>query len=344
MAKDREFQMNALEEQQLHIAHTNSCTDRKAQCDGHHHDHDHHHDHHHAHIPMGEGGRLKNVFYWAIGLNLGYVILEAVFGFSSGSMGLLSDAGHNLSDVASLLIALIAFKASQRPPTPRFSYGYGKATIEASLLNAVILYVAVIFIVIEAVERLLHPVAVDGGEIAWVAGAGVVINGVTAWMLMRHSHSDLNVKGACLHMIADTLVSVGVVGSGIVIGYTGWNWLDPAVGIVIAVVIAVGSWSLLRESLRMALDGVPADVDIEKVEQCIAVTDGVSSFHHLHIWPLSTTANALTVHVVVPDPGEIDRVTDTLRESLRKLGIAHVTIEAETAERAGCHDCVHAKQ
>lgn len=311
-----------------------------------HHDHHARHDchghghHHHIHSLPCEGGRLKSVFYWAIGLNLAYVLLEAVYGLRSGSMGLLSDAGHNLSDVASLFIALIAFKAAGRQPTPRYSYGYGKATIEASLLNAVILYVAVIFIVIEAAERLLHPVAVDGDEIAWVAGAGVIVNGVTAWMLMRHSHSDLNVKGAFLHMAADTLVSVGVVASGIIIHYTGLTWLDPAVGIAIGTVIAAGSWSLLRESMRMALDGVPSNIDMGVVERRISGTPGVKSFHHLHVWPLSTTSTALTVHVVVSSPDDIDGVISRVRRSVEDLGISHSTIEAETGEDScTCREC-----
>lgn len=331
--------------QSLHDRHESLETRRSHTESSHeHHDphepHDHGHHHHHSHAIPTEGGRLKSVFYWAIGLNLAYVVLEAVYGLRSDSMGLLSDAGHNLSDVASLFIALIAFKAAQRRPTARYSYGYGKATIEASLLNAVILYVAVIFIVIEAVERLLHPVAVNGSEIAWVAGAGVVVNGVTAWMLLSHSHDDLNVKGAFLHMAADTLVSVGVVASGIIIRYTGWTWLDPAVGIAIGIVIAVGSWSLLRDSMRMALDGVPSNVDIDRVEECITGTTGVKSFHHLHVWPLSTTATALTVHVVVDTPEDIDGVITRLRHALEEIGISHSTIEAETSESdCRCREC-----
>lgn len=300
------------------------------------HNHGQHHGHHHHHgVVTDSDGRLASVFYWAIGLNAAYVVLEAVFGFITGSMGLLSDAGHNLSDVASLLIALIAYKASQRPPTPEFSYGYGRSTVEASLANAVILYVAVVFIVIEAVERLVHPAAVDGADIAWIAGAGVVVNGVTAWMLMRHSGHDLNVRGAFMHMAADTLVSLGVVASGIVISFTGWYWLDPVVGLLIAAMIAVGSWSLLRESLRLSLDGVPTDVDIPEVEKTILGVANVRSLHHLHVWPMSTTRKALTVHVIVDTPEHIDQAIADIRSALAAIGIDHSTIEAETT----AHTC-----
>lgn len=296
---------------------------------------DHEHHEHHHHQLLTSDGRLKSIFYWAIALNLGYVILEAVFGFTNGSMGLLSDAGHNLSDVASLLIALLAFKAAKRPSNPQYSYGFGKATIGASFINAVILYVAVVFIIIESIGRLLHPAAVNGVEIAWVAGAGVIANGVTTLMLMKHSHGDLNVKGAFLHMLADTLVSVGVVISGIAIDYTHLTWIDPVVGLVIAIIIAIGSWSLLRKSLCLVLDGVPEDVDIKNIEDAIMSVPEVKSFHHLHVWAMSTTENALTVHVLVESPDRIDAAIEGVRKALTDAGIAHSTIEAETY----MHDC-----
>lgn len=293
--------------------------------------------HHHGKLILKRDGKLASVFYWAIGLNLGYALLEIIFGFLTDSMGLLSDAGHNFSDVASLLIALIAFKASQKPPTPTYSFGYGKSTIEASLINAVILYVAVIFIASESISRLLHPTEVNGEDIAWIAGAGVLVNGITAWMLMRHSGHDLNVRGAFLHMTADTLVSVGVVISGIVISFTGWTWLDPVVGLLIAAMIAVGSWSLLHESMRMALDGVPSDVDIARVVNAIKTVPNVLSYHHLHIWAMSTTRKALTVHILVASPAQIDQAITDTRKALANIGIDHATIEAETS----LHTCGH---
>lgn len=300
------------------------------------HTHNHGHvQHHHVHALPTHDGKLGKIFYWAIGLNLAYVLLEAGFGFATGSMGLLSDAGHNLSDVASLLIALLAFKASRRPVDSKFTYGYGRATVEASLLNAVILYAAVIFIIVESVGRLLHPAHVDGLEIAWVAGVGVIVNGVTAWLLLSRSHDDLNVKGAFMHMAADTLVSVGVVGSGLVINYTGWSWLDPVVGILIAIIIAVGSRSLLRDSLRLSLDGVPSNIDVAAIKAAIGAVPEVRSFHHLHVWALSTTQNALTVHVIVEDPARIDSAIEGVKTAVSLLGISHVTIQAETMP----HDC-----
>lgn len=297
-------------------------------------EHHGHHHHHHTLIPAGDGSSVNKVFYWSIGLNLGYTILEAAYGLAGGSMGLLSDAGHNLSDVGALLISLLAIKLAARKATPSFSYGFGRATVEASLANAVLLYVAVIFILIESVRRLIHPSAVDGPEIAWVAGAGVVVNGITAWMLMSLSANDLNVKGAFLHMVADTLVSLGVVASGIVISFTDWKWLDPLVGILVAVVIALGSRRLLLDSLRLTLDGTPPGFDVGKVEKAISSVPEVESFHHLHVWAMSTTRVAMTVHVIVSDPSKIDAAIADVREAVKKVGIDHSTIEAETSLHA----------
>lgn len=292
------------------------------------------HTHQHK-APLGAPESVNAVFYWAIGLNMLYVIIEAAFGFYTGSMGLLSDAGHNLSDVASLVVAFVALKVSQRRPTVAYSYGFGRATIGASLVNAVILYVAVIFIAWESIERLLHPAPVDGDTIAIVAGAGVVINGLTAWMLLRHSHDDLNVRGAFLHMAADALVSVGVVVSGIAIRMWGLEWIDPVVGIAIAIIIAVGAWSLLRDSLRLALDGVPSSIDTTAVGRAIAAVPQVLSYHHLHIRALSTTATSLTVHVLVASPADVDAAIAGVRGTLARMGIHHSTIEAETTT----HSC-----
>ena len=222
-------------------------------------EHAHHAHHGHAHNISTDGdGRLKRAFKIGIWLNAGYVVvLEALLGFMSDSMGLLSDAGHNLSDIFSLLVALVAFRVSKNKPTERFTYGFRRATVNASVVNAIILYVAVIFILVESVRKLFHPSDVEGNLVAWVAAAGVLINGITAWLFMKDSHGDLNVRGAFLHMAADALVSVGVVISGIVIMCTGWTLIDPIVGIVIALFIAYGSYGMLRESICLAFDGVP---------------------------------------------------------------------------------------
>lgn len=288
---------------------------------------------HHSH----GSPNLTTAFRLAILLNVTYVIVEGIFGFVSDSMGLLSDAGHNLSDVASLLISFIAIKAMARKPNDAFTYGFRKSTVVASVVNAVILYVAVIMILIESIDKLTHPVEVEGITVAWVAGVGVLINGVTAWMFMKDSKRDLNVKGAFLHMVSDTLVSVGVVAAGIVISITNWTYIDPIIGICIAILIAVSSWSLLRESLRMAFDGTPSSVDINKVRAAIMEVAEVKAMHHLHIWSISTTDTAMTVHVLVDNPDMIDRAIIDVRNAVKDLGINHSTIEAETSETDGCN-------
>lgn len=301
--------------------------------------HDHQH-HHHSHI-AGSAARMTRAFRLGIWINLLYVAIEAAFGFFYNSMGLLSDAGHNLSDVASLLIALIAFRATKIKPTDSFTYGYRKATVMASVVNAIILYMAVALILIESIEKILNPVAVDGEVVAWVAGIGILINGFTAMLFLKDSKEDLNVKGAYLHMVADTLVSVGVVVAGIVMWLTDWYLVDPIIGIVIAAIIAVSSWSLLRESLRLAFDGVPSGIDLGKVRESILALEAVESLHHLHVWSLSTTEVAMTVHVVVSDPQAVDRAIAEIRAAVAPLGISHPTVEAETQAVGDCRcdDC-----
>lgn len=287
--------------------------------------HHHHHQHHEAVVT-----NLNTAFKLGISLNVIYVVVEAVFGFCYNSMGLLSDAGHNLSDVATLVIAMIAFKMSQRPTTERYTYGYRKMTIQASLANAVLLLVAVGAILVESITKLIHPEVVDGDAIAWVAGVGVIVNGVTAWLFMRDKDKDLNVKGAFLHMAADALVSIGVVVSGIIIHYTGWYVIDPIIGICIAIVVGWSTKSLLQESMRMSLDAVPDGIDYEKVKDAIAKVEGVKDVHHLHIWPLSTTVTAMTTHVIIDNPTDMDRVINDIRLKMQQMGISHSTIETET--------------
>lgn len=288
------------------------------------------HSHHAEHMAVDCNGKLNRAFRIGIWLNIIYVAIEAVFGFTTDSMGLLSDAGHNLSDVASLIIALIAFNAAKRQPNDRYTYGYQRATVNASVLNAIILYIAVAFILYESIKKLINPTEVDGAVIAWVAGIGVIINGITAWLFMKDSKKDLNIKGAYLHMAADTLVSVGVVASGIIISLTGWDFIDPAIGIIIACIIAIISYSMLRDSLRLAMDGVPSDIDINKIREAVSDVPNVVSYHHLHVWALSTTQVAMTVHVVVDKAGDIDGVIDAVRNAVVPLGVSHSTIEAET--------------
>ena len=300
----------------------------------HHHEHDHHgHHHHHTHAIES----LSTIYIIAVVLNLTFVIVEAIAGVVGHSMGLLSDAGHNLSDVFSLLLAMIALKLASSHATRRFTYGRRKASVLISLLNAIILLVAVGAIVVESVEKFFHPTDVDGTLIIWTAAVGIVINGLTAWALSRQQQHDINTRGAFLHMLADTLVSVGVVVSGVVINLTGWTVIDPIIGLVIAVVILVGTWDLLSESLRMSTDAVPEGFDVDDVKKKIEGEEGVLNVHHLHIWPISTTETALTCHIVIPSSDLLEEVTDRVKHLLDAEGIHHSTLELETRS-SHCHD------
>ena len=280
---------------------------------------------------MADVASLKGIYWLSIALNLAFVGVEAGIGLWKGSLGLLSDAGHNLSDVFSLVLALVAFRLASSHGNKHFTYGYRKGSILISLLNAVILLVAVGAILLESIHKLRHPVAVDGGAIAWTAAAGIVVNGLTTLLLMKHRKSDINSRGAFLHMAADTLVSVGVVISGIVISLTGWSFIDPVIGIVIAVIILIGTWDLLHESLRMSLDAVPESIDPDDVRQKMEDTPGVSSVHHLHIWPISVTETALTAHLVLEPAVQPEAIVRTVKQTLRESGIRHATLETEPA-------------
>lgn len=293
--------------------------------------HDHQHDHHHHDhgLRAGAVSSLNRAFITGIALNVAFVVVEFVVGLWSGSMGLLSDAGHNLSDVAGLLLAMLAFRLAQVRATSRYTYGYKKSTILISLLNSVILLIAVGVIVVESIRRMTDPVAVGGAAIAWTAGVGVIINGFTAWLFLKDKDRDLNVKGAYLHMAADALVSVGVLVSGLVISWTGWTLIDPIVGLVVAGVIVASVWSLLRDSLRLALDGVPAGISVDDLTRRMAEVPGVASVHHVHVWAISTTENALTAHVVQTDRSSPERVKYALKELLAAEGIVHATLEFE---------------
>ena len=303
-------------------------------CHGHHHEHEHHgHHHHHTHAIE----KLSTIYIVAVALNLAFVIVEAIAGVVGNSLGLLSDAGHNLSDVFSLLLAMIALKLASSHATKRFTYGHRKASVLISLLNAIILLVAVGAIIVESVEKFFHPAEVNGTLIVWTATVGIVINGVTAWVLSRQNQHDINTRGAFLHMLADTLVSVGVVVSGIIINYTGWTVVDPIIGLVIAVVILVSTWDLLSESLRMSTDAVPEGFDADDIQNRISALDGVINVHHMHIWAISTTETALTCHIVIPEASMLEEVTDRVKEMLDGIGIHHSTLELET-KSSHCHD------
>ena len=295
-----------------------------------------HEHHHHDHTVTS----LNKAFIWGIGLNVGFVVVEFAVGLCYGSMGLLSDAGHNLSDVASLLLAMLAFRLAQARATPKYTYGYKKSTVLISLLNSVILLIAVGVIVAESIGRMLHPEPVVGGAIAWTAGVGVAINGFTAWLFMKDKDRDLNVKGAYLHMAADALVSVGVLVSGLVISWTGWTVVDPIVGLAVAGVIVASVWSLTRDSLRLSLDGVPGGIDIAEIERKMEAVPGVRAVHHIHVWAISTTENALTAHVVLDSLSRREEVKHALKELLGRSEIPHATLEFESVTERCCdlHD------
>ena len=305
----------------------------------HHQNQEHHHHHHHHHAAPTQS--LSGIFILSIILNGIFVLIEAGVGLWQDSLSLLSDAGHNLSDVFSLVLVLIAFRLAKVQQNKRFTYGYRKSTVLISLLNAVILLVAVGAIVIESIHKFSEPSEINGIAVSWTAGVGILINGATALLLMRGQKSDLNVRGAFLHMAADTLVSIGVVISGILIYYTGWTVIDPIVSLIIAAVILVSTWELLSDSLRLAVDGVPDGLELQEIEQLIVAEEHVRGTHHIHVWAISTTETALTAHVVIDDLSYWPQVSEQLKHRLAEHGITHATLEAET-EDCHCHnqECV----
>ena len=300
----------------------------------HSHDHGHSHGDHHHHHHVSPGDVANKAFIAGIILNSAYVVIQVVAGLMTHSMALLSDAGHNLSDVASLALSLIAFKLAKVKPTESFTYGYKKTTILAALTNAVFLCVAIGILGYESFNRLLHPQPIEGGIVAIVAGIGIVINLSSAFLFFRNKDHDLNTKGAYLHLLTDAMVSFGVVVSGVIIKFTNWYWLDGAVSLAILVVILLGTWSLLTASLRLSMDAVPDNIEISKIEQVIQTVKGVESIHHMHIWAMSTTENALTTHLVLNDALSFDekmKVVHHIKHELQHQNIQHATIELESA-------------
>ena len=268
-------------------------------------------------------------------LNTAFVIVEATYGFLSGSMALVADAGHNLSDVMALLLAWGASVAAKKPPSGRFTYGYKSSTILAAIANAALLFIAIGAILFETMHRLLDPQPVAGWTMIVVAGIGVVINTATALLFVRGQH-DINIRGAFLHMAADALVSVGVVVAGVVILLTGALWIDPVASLVIVAVIAWGTWGLAKDSIRMGLNAVPASICEKQVAQFLHGQDGVTLVHDLHIWPMSTTETALTAHLVMPGGSDGDAFLTGLSAALReRFGIGHATIQIERSPDCG---------
>ncbi|GGB22652.1 cobalt transporter [Sphingomonas metalli] len=311
---------------------------------GHSHDHGHdhghgagHHGHHHGHVHGP--GEYDRAFAIGIALNLLYVVAEAGFGLWNGSVALLADAGHNLSDVLGLAVAWGGASLARRPATKRFTYGLKGSTILAALANALLLLVALGAIVLEAVQRIGSPPPLAGLTISAVAGAGIAVNAFTAWLFARGRHGDVNIRGAYLHMAADALVSAGVVVAGVAIWATGLGWIDPVVSLVIAALIFWQTWGLLKETLGMALAGVPRGIDFDEVSAALVALPGVERLHDLHIWPMSTTEPVLTAHLLMPTghPGDafLAKAQAMLRE---RFGIGHATLQVETGGdcAAGC--------
>lgn len=281
-----------------------------------------HHSHAH-HIHAVES--LNVVYYIAIALNFGFVIVEALAGVYSNSTGLLSDAGHKMIDVFSLLIALLAFRLAASKPSSRYTYGYRKASVLISLFNALLLVCAVCVIVFESVTKLMEPAPVNGAAVSWTAAAGILVSGISALLMMRFQKKDINTRGAFLHMATDSLLSLGVVISGIVISLSGLYVIDPIVSLVIAAVILYNSVRLLGESVRMIIDGVPRGVDYDAVKSLVAGCGGVKAVEELHVWAVSINQTALTARVDVD--GDAGAVRRTLHEELEKRGFSPVTIE-----------------
>jgi cobalt-zinc-cadmium efflux system protein len=295
--------------------------------------HDHSHAHHgHSHAVSFNEASLK-AFQVGIGLNILFVLVEAVAGLAYKSISLLSDAGHNLADVVSLLLSYIAFKLAHRQATMRFTYGYKKSTVLAALFNALLLLVAIGMLGYESFHRLKMPPVVQGNGIAWVAAVGIVVNSISAFLFFKNKDTDLNIKGAYWHLLADAMVSVGVVIGGIVISYTGWYWLDPAIGLAIMVIILISTWSLLTDSFKMSVDAVPAGIELEEITHVILSVKHIVNVHHIHIWPLSTTENALTAHIIIDESLPFDeklKVIQHLKHELIHHNIHHSTIELES--------------
>lgn len=297
-------------------------------------------DHQHNHAGHGHGQAPKSfgrAFAIGTALNMGFVVVEAVYGLLAGSMALLADAGHNLSDVLGLLIAWGAASLGRRRPGGKYTYGFRSSSILAAVLNALLLLVAIVVIAVEAVRRFSDPAPVAGGTVMIVAGIGIAVNTATALLFMSGRKGDLNIRGAVLHMAADAAVSAGVVVAGFIILKTGFTWIDPVTSLVIVVVIAIGTWGLLRDSVNMSLQAAPPGLDPQEIGNFLRGQEGVETIHDLHVWPMSTTETALTVHLLVPGGYPGDAYTAQVAAELKEqFGIDHATIQIETDPSTPC--------
>jgi cobalt-zinc-cadmium efflux system protein len=293
------------------------------------------HSHHHDHVvPVN----VNTAFIVGISLNFLFVLIEVIMGLSIHSLSLLSDAGHNLADVGALALSLLAFRLLKVKPNASYTYGYRKTSILVSFFNAMLLMVSIGAIVYEAIHRLFQPEPLSGLTIAWVAGIGIIINTVTALMFLRDKDKDMNIKSAYLHLISDAVVSLGLVVGGIIIFYTHWFWIDSVLSIVVALVILLSTWHLLADSLRLSLDGVPTDINPDEIKAVALKMEGVKGLHHIHIWALSTTENALTAHLVLQQdiaPEQEQKIKIELKHQFEHRHIHHITLETER-ENVGC--------
>jgi cobalt-zinc-cadmium efflux system protein len=290
--------------------------------------HEHSHDHHKP-VALTD---VNNAFIIGILLNLAFVVVEVVAGFWVHSLSLLSDAGHNLADVGTLALSLLAFKLMKVRSNERYTYGYRKTSIIVALFNGMLLMVSIGAIVYEAVHRLLQPEPLPGKTIALVAGIGIFVNGLTALLFLRNKDKDINIKSAYLHLLSDAAVSLALVIGGIIIWYTNWFWLDSALSIVVAIVIFLSSWGLMKDSLRLSLDGVPSDIDIAELKSIALKVAGVKDFHHIHVWAISTTENAMTAHMVIKQQITVEeeqKIKKELKHLFLHEEIHHITIETE---------------
>ena len=297
------------------------------------------HNHHH-HAPKITS--LNKAFIIGIILNFGYVIFQIVVGFRINSLSLLSDAAHNFADVVALGLSLLAFKLASVKSTEKYTFGYKKASILVALFNALLLLISVGAIGYEAILRFFNPEPQQGLTIAIVSGVGILINGISAFQFFRDKDSDLNVKSAFSHLAADAVVSLGLVVGGILIHFTGWVWIDPVLSLIVALVIIWGTWSLMKDTLRLSMDGVPNDIDLEKVRQEILESPEVASVHHIHVWAMSTTENALTAHIVlkqVIDFQKITKLKQHIKHHLEHVNIHHATLEFEVIDDGCKEDC-----
>lgn len=293
---------------------------------------EHQHAHHsHAHTAPTH---ITRALVAGIILNSVFVLIETIAGLLTHSLSLLADAGHNLSDVASLALALLANKLAMKKANEQFSFGYRQSTVLVALVNGGILLFAMGAIAYEAIISFAQPHAIEGGTVALVAGIGIVVNSATAFMFFKDKEKDINVKGAYLHMAADALVSLGVVIAGLFIFYTGRLWLDAAVSLIVVIIIVVSTWGLLKDSLRLTLNGVPKDIHLKEVHAYFRSLPGVKNVHDLHIWAISTTQTALTVHLIIPGTSQTDTLYETIKEDLHhKFNISHSTVQVEKGER-----------